>query len=293
MFTHSTPWSRIKAVTWRQSAEAPPALPAPKKAAAPDDLTALPGDIVRECQAMVVYATTWGKKIPNDLADRIEQALSRQGQGFEGLANLLRIHGDLAELVAPANPNTILLMNEERRGHPILHALGPVRLVRQLLLFAALCLLTLCGLSTASLIQAETLARSWLELDGLTELTVNLFLLSTASLGAAFANLSIVNRYIAHGNYDQKYDSSYWIRVMLGMMSALILGQILFDVVLKPESGAEGQSAEKIALGRIGVTFLGGYSAAQVQSLLDNLSAALGALTRGSSSPRPQAPAKP
>lgn len=288
MFAHSSPWSRIKGVTWRRGAEAPPALPAP------DDLAALPQDIIRECQAMVSYATTWGKRIPADLPDRIEQALGRQGKGVGGLADLLRVHGDLTELVAPAHPNTILLMNEEKLRHPVLHALGPVRLVRQLLLFATLCLIMLCGLSTASLIQANILAKNWLELDGWTALTVDLFLLSTASLGSAFANLSIVNRFIAHGTYDQKYDSTYWIRVMLGMMSALILGEILFDAVFKPGL-SDGKSPEMIALGRIGVTFLGGYSAAQVQAVLDNLSAALGTLTRGAPSQRPAAmpPAKP
>ncbi|HMA49232.1 MAG TPA: hypothetical protein VKP60_05725, partial [Magnetospirillaceae bacterium] len=170
----------MKAVTWRKSETPAPALPAPEAAEEP---MALSQQILRECQAMVIYAATWGKRIPADLPDRIEQAFGRQGKGSSGLADLLRVHGDLTELVAPAHPNTILLMNEEKRLHPVLHSLGPVRLVRQLLLFAALCLITLCALSSASLIRANILAQNWLQLEGLPSLTVSLFLLATASLG--------------------------------------------------------------------------------------------------------------
>src|SRR5579859_5345105 len=146
MFAQSSPWSRMKAVTWRKNADTPPALPAPDRSAARDDPAALAQAIILECQAMVIYATTWGKRIPADLPDRIEQALGAAGKGMSGLADLLRVHGDLSDLVAPAHPNTILLMNQQRSVHPFWHALGPAPLVRQLLLFAALNLVILCGL---------------------------------------------------------------------------------------------------------------------------------------------------
>jgi hypothetical protein len=278
--------TRPGALRWRPEARA--ALPPPKTAepAAPR----LPAVLAQECEAMAGYATTWGKHIPAELGGRVSRALLESPGGAQGLAELIDVHGLLTELVAPAHPNTILLMASEARVHPFLHALGPVRLVRQLLLFATLCLAMVCGLSGLKIIHSDILAKNWLQLEGWAALAVNLFLLSTASLGAAFANLSIVNRYIAHGNYDQKYESTYWIRVMLGMMSALILGQILFDTIYKPSPDRGEESLEMVALGRITIAFLGGYSAAQVQALLDNLSAAMGALSRGNQAPPPPRP---
>ncbi|SRR5579859_7054897 len=277
-------YPRSSALRWRPSP--------PRSAAAAADNTApamqgLPATLVRECEAMTAFATTWGKQVPPDLGGRVARALTQPADSAERLADLIEVHGQLAVLVAPAHPNTILLMASEAGVHPLLYALGPVRLVRQLLLFAALCLVMVCGLSGLKVIRISTLAQNWLEIDGWAALAANLFLLSTASLGSAFANLSIVNRYIAHGNYDQKYESTYWIRVMLGMMSALILGEILFDAIYKPAPGANGNTVEMVALGRIAFAFLGGYSAAQVQALLDNLSAAIGALARGNSAPHP------
>jgi hypothetical protein len=38
----------------------------------------------------------------------------------------------------------------------------------------------------------------------------------TAGLGACFAALFLANRYIAEGTFDPKYESSYWIRFILG-----------------------------------------------------------------------------
>jgi len=259
-------------------------LPGPANpTASPDRRQSLRATLNAECEAMLTYALTWGKKVVPELAEGLERLCSAAGDPTGGIATLIAAHGQLAELVAPAIPNTIMLMQSERRRHPLLHMFGPVRLVRYLLLSSALCLSAVCGLGGMTVINATNMSKSLFELHDWTAFAVNMFLIATAALGASFANLSIVSRFISTGNYDQKYESSYWIRMMLGMMSGVILGALLFDLIYNAEARNTPSSNELQAMTRIGLAFLGGYSAAQVQSLLDTLSATLGRIVPGSS----------
>src|SRR5262249_15399670 len=157
-----------------------------------------------------------------------------------------------------------------------------VRLVRQMLGFAVFALLSTSVLSTFESVNVDNVASGWFPLNGWNGFCVLAFLLSVASLGAAFSNLSTINHYIEHANYDPTFEGSYWVRVVLGLISGVVLGEILFDLFTKGDvSGGPLRPAGE----RIVLAFLGGFATAPVQRLLNNLSDAVATLLQGRNAP--------
>jgi hypothetical protein len=170
--------------------------------------------------------------------------------------------------------------------HPNLYVFGPVRLVRQMLAFAVLSLLSTCVLRTLGNVNIDNVAHGWFLLHGLDATCVITFLLSVAGLGAAFSNLSTINRYIENANYDPTFEGSYWVRVVLGLISGVVLGEILFDLVMKGDVVNASELAP--ASERIVLAFLGGFATAPVQRLLTNLSDAISTLMQGRNASPPR-----
>ena len=109
------------------------------------------------------------------------------------------------------------------------------------------------------------------ESNGIPLLLNLLFLLTAAGLGACFAALFQANRYIADCTFDTKFESSYWIRLILGLMAGLILSQMI------PLS--EGSNA--IAVTKPTLAMLGGFSAAVVYRIMHRLVEAVESLVKG------------
>lgn len=240
----------------------------------------------RECEAMLQHALDKGKKIPPETAERAGRAIAAAPPGGEAAAfvELAALHNALASLVAPASGRTLVLLEGERRSHPLLYVFGPVRLVRQMLAFAVAALLTASLLSALRTVDVANVAVGWFQLSGLDAISVLGFLLSVAAMGAAFSNLSTINHYIEQANYDPIFEGSYWVRIVLGLISGVVLGEILFDLLLK--SSANETQALTPAGERVVLAFLGGFATAPVQRLLTNLSDAIGTLLQGRTAPR-------
>jgi hypothetical protein len=104
------------------------------------------------------------------------------------------------------------------------------------------------------------------------DLFVNeLFLLAAAGVGAAFAGLFRANRYIADGTYDPKYESSYWVRFILGIIAGIVLA-VLIPV------GPNGKSFTRPLL-----ALLGGFSASVVYRILGRIVDTLESFIEGDS----------
>ena len=245
-----------------------------------------------ECEAMLHYALDEGKEIPVATAQALAHALAAPvGQAdaeIAQLADLTMLHSELSALVAPARGRTLVLLEDERASHPHLYVFGPVRLVRQMLAFAVLSLVATCFLSTLEIVDIPNVARGWFGLSGMKAYCVLGFLMSVAGLGAAFSNLSTINRYIEHANYDPTFEGSYWVRVVLGLISGVVLAEILFDLVMKGGVTSSGELAP--AGERVVLAFLGGFATAPVQRLLTNLSDAIGTLLQGRHAPSAPGP---
>jgi hypothetical protein len=134
------------------------------------------------------------------------------------------------------------------------------------------------------LVNADTI-REWIfGHDGM-ELVLNiLFLLAAAGLGAGFAGLFQANQYIANSTFDPKFESSYWIRIVLGLMAGVILSELIpLDIFGSGETEGSATAPSAEALGKPILALLGGFSAAAVYRIIARIIDSLESLVRGNS----------
>jgi hypothetical protein len=256
--------------------------------------------MARECEAMVLHALAIGHAVPLEVVERLDQALSApnapataamlgrritddvtrdeagggktQGAEMSPLASLSAAHAALAQIIAPATPEAVLLTAEERAAHPLWYALGPLPLARRMLGLALFSLVVMLGVSLSSEVNTRNMIKNLLELEGYPLFVVEVFLVSAASLGSCFQNLQKINAVIADGTHNPKFESTYWTRWAMGVISGIILSQLVYHLVLTHDS--EGDVTVPWLSPTIGeplLALLGGYSVDVVHRILSNL----------------------
>jgi hypothetical protein len=263
--------------------------------------------MARECEAIGQHALGTGRIIPFEVMERLDQAvsapeaptaaaaLSRRNVGdasFEDaaavsapvveispFASLCVAHAALARIIAPATPEAVLLMADERARHPLWCEFGPVRLVRQMLGLAIISLVGLLAVSISEYVNPVNMSKSLLTLQGYPLLIVEVFLLSAASLGGCFANLQKINAVISDGTYDPRIQSTYWTRWVMGVISGVVLSQLIFELLQGPTTDA---AAPALTIGQPILALLGGYSVDLVHGILRHTINTLGNFFRGS-----------
>ncbi|MBB3012101.1 hypothetical protein [Cupriavidus alkaliphilus] len=250
----------------------------------------LDGQLRRECEAMASHALRLGIAMPagwtvllgSDPEAAAAPSVSSQPQAGTGLAaqQLAQLHQDLARAIAPATPQCITLLDDERRrAHP-LACLGPVPLVRALTGTAVCCLLAVVLTGLPAEVSMDNMRAGMLASSGRTLLFNMLFLLFCAGLGASFASLFQVHGYIAQGTYDPKYDAAYAAQLILGVMSGLILVEMLPPQLF--------DSAGMRSFGKPALSMLGGFSATAVHRLLQRIVEIVETAVRGSAPREPR-----
>lgn len=227
--------------------------------------------LLEECYAMVKHLSSYGKDIPSDSVFLLQcEATDLSSLEVSG-QEILKLHRALSKKVAPASPKTIWLLCKESNKSQLLKFLGPVGLVRRLMLTALVSLLVFIITSLTKDINVTSIGESIYDQSGVQLLIVMIFYLSSASLGASFSNLFQANNYIVNNNFDPKYESSYWIRYVLG----IIAGIMLAVVIPVPEEVASGDGETTIAqladASRPLLAMLGGFSASLVYRIMFRL----------------------
>jgi hypothetical protein len=97
---------------------------------------------------------------------------------------------------------------------------------------------------------------------------VTAFYISLAGLGACFSVLYDARKFVVEGTYDPRVGSNYTIRVALGVVSGVLLAQILTD----PEIGDNASGLQVFGLPVLAL--LGGFGAQLVYTILMKLVAA-------------------
>lgn len=226
--------------------------------------------LLRESVEMIRYAFASGKSVPPSVVDTVEQYESHPADAPPlAPAALVQAHSRLARLVAPATPRAIVLLSGE--DHPGRFAfLGPVLLVRQLMVVAIACVVAFVSLGLFEATGTSTV--TFVNTHGWNLLLNQLWWLSAAGLGASFAILFQVNEYIRSASYNPKYASTYWVKFLLGVMAGFIL------VALLP---LDPQGQQQANLMQPALAMLGGYSASAVYRILTRLVEAVEAIFRG------------
>lgn len=178
-----------------------------------------------ECESMVHYAVGQAIKIPDELTPALEH-LNKDAPRLS-ISSTIKLHNRLAEVVAPAMPHTIhTLMNDPHKG-TLMGIFGPLPNVRYLIV-AALFFTTMFVLtSLSSHVNYTNLEAGIYSMSGWDLFIVLSFLMSASGLGACFNALFSSYRYVSNATYDTRYDSSYWIRIILGLMAGLVMSQVI------------------------------------------------------------------
>jgi hypothetical protein len=98
-------------------------------------------------------------------------------------------------------------------------------------------------------------------------LMVEAFLVSAESLGACFANLRGINTFVSEGNYDPRFQSTYWTRWVMGVISGVILSLLVYNSFLAHSGTNTGTSAAG-AIAQPILALVGGYSVDFVHRVL-------------------------
>jgi hypothetical protein len=183
---------------------------------------------------------------------------------------LAEIHLQLTKLVAPARPATLLLLSEQRREYPWLHSFGAVPLIRKMFALAVLSLMVMLGVALSNDVNLENMTKGLLTLQGLPLLVNEAFLVGAAAVGATLANLKRLDRYVSACTYDERYESSYWTRVVMGVISGVILSQLIYGAFISPSKATttSGTDSTFTEIGQPVLALLGGFSAELVHDIL-------------------------
>jgi hypothetical protein len=229
--------------------------------------------VLLAAEAMVRYALASGLRVPAWIVDTVRRADTTYrhtpDEELPEFDALLRAHAELVRIVAPATPRTILLVSEGRRSP--LSMLGPVRLVRQMLIAVVVLLVSFVLLAMSPDVNARS--GDPLSSSGWPLLVNELFFIALGGLGAAFSALFTAYRYISDGTYDPKYESTYWLRFILGLMAGLLLPALI----------PLGGGADDSALTKPLLALLGGFSAAMLYRVLERLVTTVESLVRADS----------
>lgn len=195
----------------------------------------------------------------------------------EALKRFTFFHSQLSQLIAPAKPRSIhLLYHDEKKGGR-LRFLGPIPLVRQMMVIAILSLVGLFAMGLSPQVDGDPKKFSLFTNDGVSLLFNQLFLLFAAGIGASFAALFQANRYLKEGTFDPIYETSYWIRFVLGLLAGVIIA-----LLVPIEKGdIPGRELDLQGFGKPILALLGGFSADVVYRVLTKLTEAVESLVRG------------
>ena len=264
-------------------------------------------EAIEECEVMAHYAQSQGTKIPSHILKQItelntikyELEIQLKSGNIDqvdpralNLATIGEIHGALARILAPATPATVLLLERNKRKG-FAGMLGPVPLVRRLNILTILCLFTFLGLFFIDgeyEVNSYTINGDILSYPGWKFVFNELVIVSIAALGASFYALFEVYKYIAKNSYDPKFDSIYWIRFVLGIVSGVILAQFIFispeilnDGVVDPaDEFNKAQELGGFMTYKPLLAFLGGFSARVVHKILNSMVESLETFISGS-----------
>lgn len=244
---------------------------------------ALREQLLHECVVLARYALASGMTVPSAAVSAIEHARFTPADQPLDVAPLVKAHDQLSKLAAPATPRALLIMGDDHNSTSRLAWAGSVGLVRRMMAAAVLSVIVFFVLS-ATPYTSSGRATTFQNGAGLAVVMNQLFWMSAAGIGASFALLRQVNEYIVARNYDPKYEPTYWIKFLLGVMAGFIMAALLPEVL---GAQTQGASSTTTALAVPTLAMLGGFSASAVYRILSKIVESIENVFR--SSPREEA----
>ncbi|NBB70152.1 MAG: hypothetical protein GVY33_07485 [Alphaproteobacteria bacterium] len=226
--------------------------------------------LFRECEAMVAFASARGRPLDPPVLQKLGLLdVGIAARGDITMSQLAGLHGDLARAVQPALPRSLELMAWDSRVRPWRHRLAPVPALRVLMVLAAIFVVGFCWVFTTGRIDAASVAQDLYTLAEGGRLGSHLlFYFTLAGIGASFQSLYDAYGYVREGTYDPGDDSTYLIRIGLGLIAGLILAQL---VPTDPPAAGDGDGLTAAVVAKPLLALLGGFAAQLVHRVLQRL----------------------
>ncbi len=226
--------------------------------------------LFRECEAMVAFASARGRPLDAPILQKLGLLdVGIAARSDITMSQLAGLHGELARAVQPALPRSLELMAWDSRIRPWRHRLAPVPALRVLMVLAAVFVVGFCWVFTTGRIDAASVAQDLYTLAGDGRLGSHLlFYFTLAGIGASFQSLYDAYGYVREGTYDPGDDSTYLIRIGLGLIAGLILAQL---VPTDPPAAADGDGLTAAVVAKPLLALLGGFAAQLVHRVLQRL----------------------
>ena len=241
--------------------------------------------LFRESRAMAGFALERGLRICDGdlkaISDAEAKITSENPDRMKLAKTLSPVHARLSVVVAPAVPKSLMLLEGEP---PLFPWLGTVRLVRMMvgIVVVLIPLFVGLGISVGSELSAT---QGLFGGDVVEKIQTATYLVVAAAVGAAFAALTKATRFIGNLSYDDKYESSYWVRFILGVVAGLVLAIILSQVLFTNSPAENAGFRITVPL----LALVGGFSDDLVYRILKRVIEAVETLVRGSTSERVRA----
>lgn len=229
--------------------------------------------LLGEVKAMVMYMADRGFTIPAEILPcihNLEPKLTKEPPAdvepvsARELEELVNWHGQLSTVVAPSSPRTIELMQQPVNG--FLRFLGPIGLVKHLSITALFFLSLTILLALSDNVNSVTINEGIFKSSGLILLQNLLFLLACAGMGATFAALHQLFGYVNNSTYNPKFNATYWIKIMMGLISGLLMSELI------PLNELGGSTDSHLHdLGKPVMALLGGFSSDLPYRILSRL----------------------
>lgn len=245
------------------------------------DITRLNDYVIDEIVVMVEHTLDIGVAIPDNLAQNLKAIQDQIAQNQTPSFDLLNgAHSALSTLILPALPGSLLFLKHQREetlfgAKNFAQFLGPIPIIRHMVIASFIALAAFIYLSVSNQINADEMSKSLFERSGTAQITVSLFLLSSAAIGASFTNLYKAYQYVSKGTFDPNNSTTYWINFALGLIAGYVLAELI-----SLDMGVTS-STESVAASRPLLSLLGGFSASAVYKILNKLVETVGSTVEG------------
>lgn len=222
-------------------------------------------------ELMLSHATRNGLKVPDSVLSPLSDTVGKAGPTDIDFAKLNFAHATLVKIVAPATPSTLDYLQEADKS--IFRFLGPVATIRFMAVVSIVSLLIFIWLGATDLVNAENLDTTLFFRESTDAVFVSLFLLAAAAIGVSFSNLFTARQFVIARTYDRKYNSTYWMRFVLGLSSGYILAEVItldFDATFQKPL----------------LALVGGFAADVVYNILQRIVEGVQTMVRGDISAR-------
>ncbi len=223
----------------------------------------------RESLAMSAYALTIGRRMPQETASKLN--LLDENFGSAPIDQLVQLHSELAELIAPALPGSVSHLYQHAARAKFQHRLAPVPVARWMAIVGLVFVVIILASASLRRSMTKTLTGACCRTPAGTYCWCSCSCCRRQETGACFANLFDILKSVNAMTILPTFSSEYWVKLALGVIAGLLLAELI-PITAMPVDGAAAKGVVADGEGSMQkpvVALLGGFSASILYTILN------------------------